>query len=221
MKMKSHPSTPALTERADHHPISRGNRTPHKRRPSSILSDPTMSYSTPADLDVQSEAQEVSSSTYLARLRRATQSRYLGYESKSYVNNNTSNTQTRTVTSPRILPSSRAPDDEVMLDAKETNVDVTLNFFKRFENLEGKKRLAQDSLLLKELELGILPEHLLKKLPHMKHVTTIDLSHYGIGDKLGICLGLRYSIASYLNINFIFTFYCNKFNMDIIDILLT
>ena len=196
MKMKSHPHSSSGAEQGDGHHVFKGSRTPYKRRPSSIISDPSMSYATPADLDVLSEAQEVSSSTYLARIRRATRSRYLGYDSQSYINNitfNNNNNNNNEVSTPQGLKAAASP----IMEEGSIEYDATKEFCRRFEHVEGKKRLAQDSLLLKELELGILPEHLLKKLPHMKHITTLDLSHYGIGDKLCMCLGLRSVIIYY------------------------
>jgi hypothetical protein len=61
------------------------------------------------------------------------------------------------------------------------------------QSLEGKKRHAQDLLMLREMRAGILPEQLLKKIPRMGNLISVDLSHYGIGDELGRCLGTRYS----------------------------
>lgn len=55
----------------------------------------------------------------------------------------------------------------------------------------GKKRYAQDILLLKELRAGLLPEQLLKRIPGMGDLVSVDLSHFGIGDDVGMCLGPR------------------------------
>jgi hypothetical protein len=62
------------------------------------------------------------------------------------------------------------------------------------QSMEGKKRHAQDLLMLREMRAGILPEQLLKKIPRMGNLISIDLSHYGIGDELGRCLGTRYPL---------------------------
>lgn len=64
------------------------------------------------------------------------------------------------------------------------------------QSIEGKKRHAQDLLMLREMRAGILPEQLLKKIPRMGNLISIDLSHYGIGDELGRCLGTRYLYSS-------------------------
>ena len=58
----------------------------------------------------------------------------------------------------------------------------------------GIPRIAQDTLLVQQLKAGLLPENLLKTSPHMQYMTSIDLSHYSIGNELGICLGRRYDI---------------------------
>jgi hypothetical protein len=54
-----------------------------------------------------------------------------------------------------------------------------------------RKRYAEDLLLLKEMKAGVLPEQLLKKIPNTANLITLDLSHFGIGDELGCCLGTR------------------------------
>jgi hypothetical protein len=54
-----------------------------------------------------------------------------------------------------------------------------------------KKRRAQDVLLSQQLRQGIIPEQLLRKIPRMGELISLDLSHYGMGDSLCICLGRR------------------------------
>lgn len=52
-------------------------------------------------------------------------------------------------------------------------------------------RHAQDTLLLQQLDKGVLPERFIKQGVHSddpRHVSVI-LSKYGIGDTRGICLG--------------------------------
>lgn len=59
------------------------------------------------------------------------------------------------------------------------------------QSVQGKKRHAQDILMLREIRAGVLPEQLLKKVPHMGNLISIDLSHFSLGDELGRCLGTR------------------------------
>lgn len=59
------------------------------------------------------------------------------------------------------------------------------------QSIEAKKRHAQDILMLREMRAGVLPEQLLKRIPRMGNLISIDLSHFGIGDELGKCLGTR------------------------------
>jgi hypothetical protein len=61
---------------------------------------------------------------------------------------------------------------------------------KRNVNLERLKRDAQDELLLKSLEAGIIPEDFLQRCSSDKSpFFEIDLADYGIGDERGLCLG--------------------------------
>jgi hypothetical protein len=59
------------------------------------------------------------------------------------------------------------------------------------QSLDGRKRHAQDILMLREIRAGVVPEQLLKKIPSMGNLVSVDLSHYGLGDELGKCLGTR------------------------------
>lgn len=67
------------------------------------------------------------------------------------------------------------------------------------QSIQGKKRHAQDILLLREIKAGILPEQLLKKVPGMGNLISIDLSHFSIGDELGKCLGTSLSTLDMLH----------------------
>ena len=58
--------------------------------------------------------------------------------------------------------------------------------------LEVKKRIAQDMLLHQQLSRGVIPEQLLRKIPRMGDLISLDLSLYGIGDDLCLCLGKRF-----------------------------
>jgi hypothetical protein len=58
-------------------------------------------------------------------------------------------------------------------------------------SVDEKKRRAQDLLLAQELKRGIIPEQLLRKIPRMGDLISLDLSHYSMGDELCICLGNR------------------------------
>lgn len=54
----------------------------------------------------------------------------------------------------------------------------------------GKRRYAQDVLLLAQLKAGVLPEQLIMGSGNKKADNiTIDVSHYGLGDEHGKCLG--------------------------------
>ena len=53
---------------------------------------------------------------------------------------------------------------------------------------ERNKRIAQDQLLLNQLDAGVLPESFIKPGSDPQSVT-INLSRFGIGDNRGICLG--------------------------------
>lgn len=55
-----------------------------------------------------------------------------------------------------------------------------------------RKRYSEDLLLVQELKSGVLPEQLLKRMPDIQNLVSLDLSFYGIGDQLGHCLGCRY-----------------------------
>lgn len=59
------------------------------------------------------------------------------------------------------------------------------------KTVSEKKRRAQDVLLSQQLRLGVIPEQLLRKIPRMGDLISLDLSHYSMGDDLGICLGRR------------------------------
>lgn len=57
--------------------------------------------------------------------------------------------------------------------------------------VEQKKRHAQDTLLFREIKSGLIPEQLLKKIPRMGALVSLDLSYYSLGDELCACLGKR------------------------------
>ena len=57
---------------------------------------------------------------------------------------------------------------------------------------EQKKRVAQDSLLFREIRAGLIPEQLLKKIPRMGSMVALDISYFSIGDELCQCLAKRY-----------------------------
>ena len=59
------------------------------------------------------------------------------------------------------------------------------------ESAEERKRLAQDALLWNEIKAGLIPERLLKKVPRMGALVSLDLSYFGLGDELCSCLGNR------------------------------
>jgi hypothetical protein len=88
--------------------------------------------------------------------------------------------------------------EEVMDKAKMSDDTFGQSFCMSLkdQSAEGKKRHAQDLLMLREMRAGILPEQLLKRIPRMGNLISIDLSHYGIGDELGKCLGTRYCSSS-------------------------
>jgi hypothetical protein len=54
-----------------------------------------------------------------------------------------------------------------------------------------QRRDAQDKLLFNQLKLGIIPENLFKRSASSSHLQTLDLSYFGLGDEMGLCLGLR------------------------------
>lgn len=60
------------------------------------------------------------------------------------------------------------------------------------KTVDQKKRRAQDALLFREIKSGLIPEQLLKKIPRMGALVSLDLSYYSLGDELGHCLGQRY-----------------------------
>jgi hypothetical protein len=74
---------------------------------------------------------------------------------------------------------------------------------------EEKKMHARDVLLMNELRSGKIPEQLLKKVPNTAGLIAINLSHYGLGDDLGICLGAWYVACSALLNVYIFNLYPN------------
>ena len=53
----------------------------------------------------------------------------------------------------------------------------------------NKRRVAQDLLLLNQLEKGIIPESFFKRRPEVDGSLVIDINNYGIGDVQGDCLG--------------------------------
>lgn len=54
-------------------------------------------------------------------------------------------------------------------------------------------RVAEDVLLLAQLDAGKIPEEFLQKASHSTHLhVTIDLSNYSIGDAHGLCLARRF-----------------------------
>lgn len=57
-----------------------------------------------------------------------------------------------------------------------------------YQAAERSKRIAQDQLLLQQLDKGVLPESFIKSNATARSIT-INLSRYGIGDVRGVCLG--------------------------------
>lgn len=56
---------------------------------------------------------------------------------------------------------------------------------------KAKHRYAQDVLLLAQMKAGVLPEQLISSgFDKTKKTISIDVSHYGLGDEHGKCLGL-------------------------------
>lgn len=53
----------------------------------------------------------------------------------------------------------------------------------------NKRRIAQDMLLLNQLEKGIIPESFFKRRPEADGSIVIDINNYGIGDIQGDCFG--------------------------------
>lgn len=73
--------------------------------------------------------------------------------------------------------------------AEDGSVTVALGATE--QTVAEKKRRAQDVLLSQQLRQGIIPEQLLRKIPRMGELISLDLSHYSMGDDLGACLGRR------------------------------
>ena len=168
--------------------------------------------STFKDYDVQAQIKETASPSHLNRIRRATHNIRIGFDPlrrrRREAGRQRDVTDTDTVTRDSVLQSpesslgslggalssgSRESTATEVLLGSAGGLSFGLNEEDSASFVdEQQKRLAQDMLLVKELEGGILPEDLLKKLPYMRHVTTLDLSHFGIGDGLGQCLGYRW-----------------------------
>jgi hypothetical protein len=45
--------------------------------------------------------------------------------------------------------------------------------------------------LYNQLKLGIIPEKLFKRTVDRGALQTLDLSFFGLGDEMGLCLGMR------------------------------
>lgn len=52
-----------------------------------------------------------------------------------------------------------------------------------------RKVRAKDVLLMNQLRSGLIPEQLLRKVPNSMNLVVLHLSHFGLGDELGKCLG--------------------------------
>lgn len=65
-----------------------------------------------------------------------------------------------------------------------------------------KKVRAKDVLLMNQLRSGLIPEQLLKKVPNSMNLVVLHLSHFGLGDELGKCLGAWYVLKITLIIYF-------------------
>eukprot|EP00603_Paraphysomonas_imperforata_P008260 CAMPEP_0114432380 /NCGR_PEP_ID=MMETSP0103-20121206/11125_1 /TAXON_ID=37642 ORGANISM="Paraphysomonas imperforata, Strain PA2" /NCGR_SAMPLE_ID=MMETSP0103 /ASSEMBLY_ACC=CAM_ASM_000201 /LENGTH=1408 /DNA_ID=CAMNT_0001602053 /DNA_START=145 /DNA_END=4371 /DNA_ORIENTATION=- len=66
-------------------------------------------------------------------------------------------------------------------------------------SVDELKRKAQDLLLSQELRQGVIPEQLLRKIPRMGDLISLDLSHYSMGDDLCLCLGRSLGILDMLH----------------------
>ena len=73
-------------------------------------------------------------------------------------------------------------------DENDTHFD---SFEWKVKAVDQKKRRAQDALLFREIKAGLIPEQLLKKIPRMGALVSLDLSYFSLGDDLGNCLGQR------------------------------
>lgn len=62
-----------------------------------------------------------------------------------------------------------------------------------------KKVRARDVLLMNQLRSGLIPERLLKRIPNSRNLVVLHLSHFGLGDELGMCLGGCLSSLSMLD----------------------
>ena len=54
--------------------------------------------------------------------------------------------------------------------------------------VSGSTRIAQDALILAQLEAGIVPQTFIRRSDNLEYLD-IDISNFGIGDKQGECLG--------------------------------
>eukprot|EP01041_Mallomonas_annulata_P000200 gene200-359_t len=166
-------------------------------------------------IDEDKRREELMSPLYLSRVRRAAHNHNMGFDHKSFIdhgcldNNDISELQ-NALRKNSNFDCDSSNDNSIIENNNITNTNNNNKYNNNNNNnhqqqssddsidyrnisdsdmIDIKRRHAQDILLVKELEAGVLPENLLRKVPHMKYVTKVDLSHYGIGDGLGKCLG--------------------------------
>ena len=60
---------------------------------------------------------------------------------------------------------------------------------KRALTKDAKNAHANDVLLASQLKKGVLPENIFRRKPGHESTVSLDLSHYGLGDEMGLCLG--------------------------------
>jgi len=56
------------------------------------------------------------------------------------------------------------------------------------QGVSGSTRTAQDNLIMAQLEAGIVPQSFIRRSDNLEFLD-IDISHFGIGDDQGLCLG--------------------------------
>ena len=119
-------------------------------------------------LNIQKAAE--SSYEYRSNIHRALNSMYVGYDSVEVLDR---------LSSAPGGNRSRSSSREGFNSSGQAN------------NLVVQQREARDKLLYNQLSSGIIPENLLKSGKGFDNLITLDLSHYGLGDEMGLCLGKR------------------------------
>lgn len=155
-----------------------------------------------SDFDSDNEKEELGNLTQQrldntdpSRIRRAIRSKFVGYEYPEVMDVK----EVAINQSPSL--DSRSPNRKTIFDDDENSVTsqsietltstttIKVDFSKSAGTAEGKRRYAQDVLLLSQIKAGILPEQFIKS--NSSSSIDIDLSHYGIGDDHGVCFGQR------------------------------